>query len=278
MNVITAPSVFMVGEQIIIESEMNEFLNVHQFPDWTTDTDEDAEKLVEVAGRLCYMSFTKPRPGGNAAYLNHIKESGHGSVMEHAVFNFIISGVSRSFTHELVRHRAGFGYSQLSQRYVDESIAEFVVPAAIKNDPEAFAEWLKSCAASHVSYLKICKRLLTLERCPSCRHATLMIGEKTLKCCCDYVLTREEITAARKNVRQAARSVLPNATETKIFVTANVRALRHFVELRGTKFAEPEIRAVAVLMLEKLVELGHGNFFGDYSITGDLIDTPYKKI
>ena len=85
----------------------------------------------KTAGRVCYMSFAKPRPGGNHAYLNHILEVGHGSVLEHAVWCLVITGVSRSLTHELVRHRAGFSYSQLSQRYVDESVAEYVEPDAI---------------------------------------------------------------------------------------------------------------------------------------------------
>ena len=95
---------------------------------WQTDTEVAGEHLAEVAGRVCYMSFAKPRPGGNQAYLDHILEVGHGSVLEHAVWNFVFTGVSRSLTHELIRHRAGFGYSQLSQRYVDESVAEYVEP------------------------------------------------------------------------------------------------------------------------------------------------------
>ena len=74
------------------------------------------------------LRFAKPRPGGNSAYIQHIKETGHGSVLEHAVWSLIFTDVSRSLTHELVRHRAGVGYSQLRQRYVDESVAEFVVP------------------------------------------------------------------------------------------------------------------------------------------------------
>ena len=83
--------------------------------------------LNEVAGRTCYMSFGKGRKS-NEEYLENILSSKHGSVLEHAVWNLLITGVSRALTHELVRHRAGFGYSQLSQRYVDESEARYVVP------------------------------------------------------------------------------------------------------------------------------------------------------
>ena len=105
------------------------------------------QKLVEVAGRLCYTSYARPRPGGNATYIGHILEVGHGSVLEHAVFNFIITGVSRSFTHELVRHRAGWSYSQLSQRFVDESACAFVEPDAIAEDPELHRIWLEAIAS-----------------------------------------------------------------------------------------------------------------------------------
>ena len=127
MNIIRRPKVYLVGRQLLDEAEIRRFLEDHEVGEWATDTSIPAEVLPEIAGRVCYMSFSKPRPGGNRAYLGHIKEVGHGSVLEHTVWNFIITGVSRSFTHELVRHRAGFGYSQLSQRYVDESVADFVV-------------------------------------------------------------------------------------------------------------------------------------------------------
>src|ERR1700694_5176206 len=121
MKIITEPSVYLVGRQAVDDGELSRFLADEGVESWQTDSSVGGEKLVETAGRLCYMSFAKPRPGGNKAYLGHILEVGHGSVLEHEVFNLIFTGVSRSFTHELVRHRAGFGYSQLSQRYVDES-------------------------------------------------------------------------------------------------------------------------------------------------------------
>src|SRR5512133_2420242 len=102
--------VYLVGKQSTNDAEIGRFLGDHGVQTWTTDAEEAGEKLSEIAGRICYMSFARPRPGGNAAYLKNIIEVGHGSVMEHATYNFIITGVSRSFTHELVRHRAGFGY------------------------------------------------------------------------------------------------------------------------------------------------------------------------
>ena len=89
----------------------------------------DGERLAEFAGRLCYMSQHNPASRSTRDYLENIKKQGHGSVLEHANYSLLLEGVSRSLTHELVRHRAGFAYSQLSQRYVDESRGELRRPA-----------------------------------------------------------------------------------------------------------------------------------------------------
>lgn len=239
MNIIREPTVYLVGRQQIDAAGIHQFLCDHDVETWETDTDVAGEKLCEVAGRVCYMSFRKPRPGGNATYLSHILEVGHGSVLEHAVFNFIITGVSRSFTHELVRHRAGFGYSQLSQRYVDESVAEYVEPDCIADDAELHQVWMEAVQHCHEAYVKLVDGLA---------HKFSDVEDKTLR---------------RKLSRQAARSVLPNATETKIFVTANARALRHFIEMRASEHAEVEIRAVAMKVLD-IVRAESPNLFGDY--------------
>lgn len=246
MRIIHRPSVYLVGHQVLNEEEVGRFLRDHEVVDWNTDTNIPAEVLPEIAGRVCYMSFAKPRPGGNAAYLGHIKEVGHGSVLEHSVWNFIITGVSRSFTHELVRHRAGFGYSQLSQRYVDESVADFVEPDCIADDPKLHDAWTAAVAQAQQAYVTLVEAL---------QEKFASMEDKTLR---------------RKLARQAARSVLPNATETKIFVTANARALRHFIELRCNEHAEVEIRTVAGQMLDILRQQAP-NIFGDYE-TVDLPD------
>jgi thymidylate synthase (FAD) len=258
MNIIRHPTIYLVGRQIVDDRQVDRFLADHDVSQWQTDTEIAGQKLAEIAGRLCYLSFVKPRPGGNAAYLGHILEVGHGSVLEHAVFNFIFTGVSRSFTHELIRHRAGFGYSQLSQRYVDESSADYVEPDCIAADPDLHAIWLEAVQHSHEAY---------------CRLVDGLLGKF------DHVPDK---TLRRKLARQAARSVLPNATETKIFVTANVRALRHFIELRCNEHAETEIRIVSAAVLEVLQKEAPA-FFGDYT-TQTLPDgtktasTPSKKV
>ncbi len=256
MNIIREPKVYLTGRQMVNETEVDRFLGEHGLT-WQTDTEIGAERLCEAAGRLCYMSFGKGRKT-NQEYLGHILEVGHGSVLEHATWNFIFAGVSRSFTHELVRHRAGFAYSQLSQRYVDESEAEYVEPAVIADDPELHRIWARAIEASHTAYAELVEKL----------------AEKYA----EY----PDPTMRRKMARQAARSVLPNATETKIFVTANARALRHFIELRCNEFADVEIRKVAAQVL-RIMQAEAPNIFGDYQWV-DVPDgtqaatTPHRKV
>ncbi len=239
LAVITEPQVVLVGRQSMVDAGTAQFLADHGL-EWVSDSDNAAELLAEAGGRLCYMSFGKGRKS-NREYLGNIISSGHGSVLEHAVWNFIFSGVSRSFTHELIRHRAGFGYSQLSQRYVNAANSQFVEPEVIASDPEAHRIWVESIHNSLESYRKLVRAL---------RGRFGDVESRTLR---------------RKMARQAARSVLPNATETKIFVTANARALRHFIELRGNEHAEPEIRRVATKVLAIMQEEAP-NLFGDYRL------------
>jgi thymidylate synthase (FAD) len=238
MKVIHEPAVYVMGRQMVDDAELARFLSDHGVT-WQSDTEVASELLCETAGRVCYMSFARPRPGGNATYLGHIKEVGHGSVLEHAVWNLLFAGVSRSLTHELIRHRAGLGFSQLSQRYVDESVAEYVEPDVIAQDPELHQIWQQTVAQSHRAYMALAEKLQA------------KYGDEPDK------------TSRRKMARQAARSVLPNATETKIFVTANARAIRHFMEQRGNRAAEPEIRKLANRLLE-VMKRESPNLFSDY--------------
>jgi thymidylate synthase (FAD) len=257
IHVLHEPTVYLVGRQMVDQAELDRFLADHGVS-WQTDTEVAAEYLSEAAGRVCYMSFARPRPGGNKAYLDHILEVGHGSVLEHAAWNFLFVGISRACSHELIRHRAGWGYSQLSQRYVDESVAEYVEPDCIAADPALHHVWLEAVARSHQAYQELAEKL-----------------QKKFE-------EEPDRTQRRKLARQAARSVLPNATETKIFVTANARALRHFIELRASRHAEPEIRKLAVKVLQ-LMQQEAPNVFGDYQLIS-LADgtqeavTPHRKV
>ena len=209
---------------------------------WSTDAD-GGQALAEFAGRACYQSWRKPNPATatNAGYLAHILEVGHLSVLEHGSVTFYFQGISRSFTHELIRHRH-FSYSQLSQRYVPERDAAMVEPAVIAQDPELHKRFVEATEASVRAYTEL---LAGLEE----RFAD--VTDPTLR---------------RKQARQAARAVLPNATETRIVVTGNYRAWRHFIGMRATEHADVEIRELAVECLRQLQRVAP-NVFGDFTIS-----------
>jgi thymidylate synthase (FAD) len=209
---------------------------------WSTDA-EGGQALAEFAGRACYESWHKPNPATatNAGYLAHILEVGHLSVLEHATVTFYFTGVSRSFTHELIRHRH-FSYSQLSQRYLPHPDAAMVEPDAIAEDPDLHRTFLAATEASVRAYTEL---LAGLEkRLADVPNATLR----------------------RKQARQAARAVLPNATETRIVVTGNYRAWRHFIAMRATEHADVEIRELAVECLRQLQKVAP-NVFGDFTVS-----------
>jgi len=208
--------------------------------EWKTDTKVPAEQLIEMAGRQCYESWTNPSGKTNAEYVANMLDHGHMSVIEHATATFRFTGVSRSFTHELVRHRL-FSYSQLSQRFVSETDAAFVEPDVIANDPKAHEIFLKSIVQSRQAYTLLNEILKTKFE---------GLEDKTLR---------------RKKAREAARAVLPNAIETKIVVTGNFRTWRHFVRLRSAEHTDVEIRTVAIAVLRELEKLAP-SIFGDFEI------------
>ncbi len=201
----------------------------------------DGEKLAEFAGRLCYMSQRNPAGRSTREYLENIKKQGHGSVLEHANYSLLVEGVSRSLTHELVRHRAGFAYSQLSQRYVDESDACFVMPPAMIGDAALEAAWTAQMASALTTYTTLVEQLMQ-------RYG--WVDDKVHR---------------RKMAREAARGVLPNSTETKIVITGNARAWRTMLELRASEAAELEIRRMAVAVL-RVMQAEAPAFFSDFSV------------
>lgn len=187
------------------------------------DADPDAagpEALIEHAGRVCYRSQSRGDP---AAFLRARLREGHESIIEHASATFEVSGISRACSHQLVRHRIA-SYSQESQRYVDMSDPEFVVPDSIAENPEALEAW-----SAFVDRVKATYREMR-----------------------DMGVLKED-----------ARFVLPNATATRIVVTMNFREYLHFFRLRITPEAQWEIRRMALTMLAKLVPHSP-TIFGDF--------------
>lgn len=186
-----------------------------------------AEYITEFAGRACYQSFDRPNPA-TAKTEDYIQrtlfDQGHWSIAEHASVTFYITGVSRAFTHELIRHRH-LSYSQLSQRFVDESDLSLVTPPALEdlydNDTSVTADFDYATEAAQESYQSLVEKLLS-------RGLT------------------------RKQAREAARSVLPNATETRIVVTGNLRAWHEFCERRMQPDADAEMQKVATMIYDEL--------------------------
>lgn len=222
-----------------------EFMAPPEVP-WSTDAD-GGQALVEFAGRACYQSWAKPNPGTatNAGYLKHIIDVGHFAVLEHANVTFYISGISRSCAHELIRHRH-FSYSQLSQRHVPEHDSRVVLPPGLAGEPELQRILTEAADASRAAYAELLAKL----------EAAFMAAEST-----------ERLSALRrKQARQAARAVLPNATETSIVVTGNYRAWRHFIAMRASEHADVEIRRLAIACLYQLVAVAPAAF-ADFQVT-----------
>ena len=259
MHIFREPKVTLLARQ--------EFIGASHV-DWHSDTDIPSQTVAEFAGRLCYLSFGpdagfegghKLIPGRttNSEYLANILRTRHGSVLEHAVWTVLIEGVSRALTHELVRHRH-LSYSQLSQRYVDESEVAFVLPPEIAPESEAFEIFKKSCERANDDYKALLARIE------------------------EQVKDEPSATLRRKRARQTARSLLPNAAETKIVVTGNARAWRHFIELRAGEGADTEIRALAMKLLE-LLKTEAPNLFGDYRIRRldngvEVVETDFRSV
>lgn len=221
----TEPKVFLVGETRVNRSEFDRYLAHVKGDDWETDAESDSDYLVEAMGRLCYRSWapglnanvTKIREG-NAPYLKNIIGSGHGSVLEHAVSNWIFADVSRVFTHEVVRHRAGTAFSQESLRYVRLTDLGLWLPKEMQQDP------------------KLVELFETTFR--SLEQIQLMMA--------DHFKLDDPTSnfALKKKITSAMRRLAPIGLSTAIGVSFNMRALRHVLEMRTAESAETEIREV----------------------------------
>lgn len=208
------------------------------------------EHLTKFAGQLCYLSLGEGRTKNKDAqrYFDNILSSGHGSVLEHASVSLLLYGISRSLTHELVRHRAGFAFSQVSQRYVGGEHLRFVERPEYQGDNVMHLWFHRRIDDAASQYAQLATYIEDHPDFPK-------EGSRADK---------------RKAVQQVARSLLPNETEAPIVVTANLRAWRHFLEMRCSTFAEPEIRILAYRIYE-VVKSYAPMIFNDYRVT-ELVD------
>jgi len=238
------------------------------FPDYLDDPTSlpDGAQLCKVAGQLCYMSFGPKRSMNAQAkrYFDNLKSSGHGSVFEHANFSLLFYGISRSVTHELIRHRPGMSFSQTSQRFVSGRVLRFVERPEYPSDEQLHTQFLERIERSAEEYATLTNRLLEMQKAGA------------------DILSGEARTDLRKKVQQAARSVLPNETEAPIVVTGNGRSWRHVIEQRASAHAETEIRALAVRIFLCL-RLTDPVLFEDYSLIHlpdgtHAVDTDFRKV
>ncbi|MCS4489140.1 FAD-dependent thymidylate synthase [Corynebacterium sp. ES2794-CONJ1] len=212
--------------------------------EWDTPPETpDSEALIEFAGRACYETFDKPNPrtADNSAYIRHIMEVGHLALLEHPTATLYIRGLSRAATHELTRHRH-FSFSQLSQRFVHAEHAEVVVPPLIDRNEELRRLFMEAVDETRFVYNELVDAL-----------EQQLDGESN-------ALLR------RKQARQAARAILPNATESRIVVSGNFRNWRHFIGMRASEHADNEIREVAVRCAEVLRSAAPA-VFSDFEVT-----------
>jgi thymidylate synthase (FAD) len=229
------PEIVQLKVQVVAQTQFTPPADVP----WETDAD-GGQALAEFAGRACYESWDKPNPATatNEGFLRHVLEVGHGSVLEHASVSLYLTGVSRSLTHELVRHRH-FSFSQLSQRHVLDAVVE---PAVVAADPALHETFLAATDAALAAYRELLDALES------------GIGDAP------------NAALRRRQARQAARSLLPASLESRIVVTGNYRAWRHFIAMRASEHADVEMRAVAIACLRELQRIA-GNAFDDFRIS-----------
>jgi len=238
------PKVFLIGESRILTEDFVEYLEGVGVADWDTDAPSDSEKIIEFMGRLCYRSFvlglnpnvTKIREG-NDEYIANLTSVKHGSVLEHVTFNFVFADVSRVFTHELVRHRAGVAISQESLRFVRLTDIGLMMPSVFANDPEV------------------------VERCSKYVEE----GEELQRWLAEHFGLDNPGTkfSFKKKVTSAMRRFAPIGLATSIGWSANARALRWVLEARTDPGAEEEIRLVFGKVGE-IVCTKYPNIFRDF--------------
>lgn len=239
------PTVHLIAETTINHTGMYEYLKSINANNYTLCGSTDVESLIEVAGKTCYMSFdkelnnnlTRVRENDNYNYIGNILQVGHESVLEHGSVTLAFVNVSRIFTHELVRHRAGCAYSQVSGRYVRTNELEAYNPICFnKEESEQFANSLNQIELLYQDLETKCFKRLEFE-------------------------DKHDFTS-KKEITSALRRLLPNGQSNTIIMTANHRALRHILKMRTSDHAEEEIRIV-FRGVQKLLKTRYASIYQD---------------
>lgn len=263
VNLIWNPDVTLLGSTTIGQRglidwvDLNDMLSVAQ--DDTTPlhalmsdcgTNDDLEQMIEFGGRHCYRSWAQGRD--RESYIKNIISMDHGSVLEHSTINLAIQGVSRSLSHELVRHRVGVAISQESQRYVNAKEMKFVVPPLVAylaggsmGNTQAIDTFADNCGVALASYIDL--QASIVQRIKETSPST------------------KSLTMVKKRANEASRALLPNASETRLLWSPNLRLLRHFLWMRGGAGADLEIRRLAIHLLQ-MAQVLAPNVFADFGV------------
>lgn len=266
MRKIENPKAYLVAKTMLVNEGLNEYLKDIGNPDWEPDKSAaDGENLIEAAGRMCYRSWqpydpekpeaTNPNVGrirkGNALYIENVLKSGHGSILEHVSMTFICRNVSRVFTHELVRHRAGMAYSQESLRYVRLDDLPFWIPDSARDNPDAEKKFMDV-----IDFLENTQKEL----------AKIFNFDKLKN------------FTSKKMLTSMFRRLAPIGIGTTIVVTGNLRSWRHIIEMRTSVHAEEEIRIVCS-QIAQICKKEYPHVFQDMSFdaaTGEWVFTHPK--
>ena len=199
----------------------------------------EPEKLIAAAAKLCYASaeidelLRNLTPEKTASFIAHLESLGHESPFEHASFTFGIEGVSRALLAQITRHRIA-SFSVQSQRYVNKEAFAYIVPPAVEANAEAKRLFLEAMEADRRYYIQL---------------AALLERDAYARLTAEGLPPEQAKRAAEKAAFEDARSVLPNACDTRIVMTMNVRSLHNFFSLSCCNRAQWEIRALAGEML-----------------------------
>lgn len=295
MRICTKPKVYLIAKTQLNVNGITSFLN-EQGLAWPTEplgleSPRGAEQLTELAGRCCYMSFgNKAGSKTNAVYIDNLlgrlpdgtfrDGPAHGSVLEHATFSFLVVGAGRGFSHEQIRHRAGWAYSQLSTRYCD-----------FERDGDEEGTWDPGFTIPPLGQLNA-----TTTKAIEDTHRTALDAYKSILVMIEHDLRqneefmaslsvnseREQKRMLRKAARGAARDVLPNGTEAIMVMTANARSIWNTIPLRATEHAEAEIREVYVqiarIMETEMPTLFRGLKFVKLWDGSEAVEMPRDKV
>lgn len=257
ISYITKPTVVVLGASRMFPQALKSYVAKHGLASVASDPDtplfdlikaieespDDAhlDRLAEFAGRTCYRSWSKGRP--HDEYIENVLRQAHGNLFAHPTVHLAISGISRSLSHELVRHHVGTNPSQESQRFVmvDGGETAFVIPPLLLDAlalPKDFAAWPLDDQCTFFAESEVF-RPFALSCEAAILHYDLMVDR----------LRKAFPDCGKKRIAEAARSVLPNAVETQLFFTLNLRALRNILEQRGDLAADLEFRRLAAQII-----------------------------